>query len=76
MGAPTLAIVDSHDRPRYFKQPFDYIDYFNSDSRFAKAWSDYELLEQVGYFQVYRRISGAGHGSRSRRRVTENIALE
>ena len=61
--APALVIVDTQDQPRYFKQPFDYIDFFNSDRHFAKVWADYELIEQVGYFQVYRRIAGRGLGS-------------
>jgi hypothetical protein len=51
---PALLLVDS-DPPSQDMKGFDYLDYLDSDPRFATAIAAYELKEQVGHFRVYER---------------------
>jgi hypothetical protein len=60
---PDVIIVDDRDEKSYFGAvPFDYLDYFGDDPRFARIWSDYVwVAEEVG-FDVYRRRCAPGCG--------------
>ena len=53
---PDVIIVDDREKKSYYgPAPFDYLEYFGQDPRFARLWSDYVLVaEEVG-FDIYRR---------------------
>jgi hypothetical protein len=54
---PALLIVDVTPlKPSFGGRPFDYLEYFSRDSRFAALMRDYEPLTTLGKFRVYRRL--------------------
>jgi hypothetical protein len=56
---PDLVIVDKREKKSYFGDlPFDYIDYFTEDPRFAAIWADYEWVVDEGDYRLYRRRCG------------------
>ena len=53
---PDLVIVDNRENKSYFGDlPFDYIDYFTEDPRFATIWANYEWVANEGDYRLYRR---------------------
>ncbi len=53
---PDLVIVDNRENKSYFGDlPFDYIDYFTEDPRFATIWANYEWVVNEGDYRLYRR---------------------
>ena len=58
---PELVIVDNREIKSYFgPEPFDYLDYFGKDPRFARIWSDYVWIAEEFDFDVYRRRCAPG----------------
>ncbi len=53
---PDLVVVDNRENKSYFGDlPFDYIDYFTEDPRFATIWANYEWVANEGDYRLYRR---------------------
>ena len=53
---PDLIIVDDREMKSYYGVvPFDYLDYFSADARFARIWSDYVWVAEEVDFDIYRR---------------------
>ncbi len=53
---PDLVVVDNRENKSYFGDlPFDYIDYFTEDPRFATIWANYEWVVNEGDYRLYRR---------------------
>lgn len=53
---PALVFVDVRSNKQAFRGlPFDYLEYFMSDPRFAALWSDYEELTEMPGIRVYKR---------------------
>ncbi len=57
---PTLLFVDEAGTPlAYDGRRFDYLAYYAQDPRFARFLSDYEPLNRIDQFRLYRRKTGA-----------------
>ena len=55
-GDPQVVFVDVREEKPYFGGvPFDYLDFFRRDERFAQRWHDYKLAYTVAGFEVWRR---------------------
>jgi hypothetical protein len=53
---PDLVVVDNRTEKSYFGGlPFDYLEFFQEDERFAHIWSEYVWVGEVVEFAVYRR---------------------
>lgn len=53
---PALVFVDIESRKQAFRDiDLDYLEYFLSDPRFASLWSEYEELDRIHNFRVFRR---------------------
>lgn len=53
---PALIIVDRRpDKIGFAGLPFDFLEYFNNNYRFAEFFSKYSIIGRVGYFYVFRR---------------------
>ncbi|MBM3567696.1 MAG: hypothetical protein FJX46_02965 [Alphaproteobacteria bacterium] len=55
---PKLVILDTFPGiPRCLARPFNYLDYFARDARFAEGFKAYEQIDQFDRYVVYRRRS-------------------
>jgi hypothetical protein len=53
---PDVVIVDDREVKSYFgPEPFDYLEYFGKDPRFARIWENYVWVAEEFDFDVYRR---------------------
>ena len=53
---PDLVIVDNRAKKSYFgTMPFDYLEFFLEDPRFARIWDDFEGIGDEGDYRLYRR---------------------
>ena len=53
---PDLIVVDDRTKKSYFAEvPFDYLEFFGRDPRFAPIWSEYVWVAEEHAFDIYRR---------------------
>ena len=59
---PDIVYVDTREeKPYFFGEEFDYIEFQITDPRFAKEWANYRKVGTVdGLFDVYRRTGPGG----------------
>lgn len=61
---PATVFVDNRtDKPNFGGIPFDYLDFFSQDPRFADEWANYRKVDSTPRVDVWRRLHDEDGGS-------------